>query len=258
MVTEVSVVERQDEPKRNAGTALTHGLPDGVRRDPVGRRRMNPMTGTQDAAQTDTARSVGDTNRRRGRRFGSLILAAVGALALAGGTTGVAHASGFAPRVPLHCVPEGSWGMYGTGYTWVGIPTSLYSSAKSGGGSITYDQSSAVDVGMTLSASATANAGVIFASVSATVGISVSASVAHTQGWQYSFPVPNNGLKYYVQNWHKGLRLQVGFDQLNSACQDSWSEISTAYLPISSTSTGAYQFTLVQGSNGPAKCCEIW
>jgi hypothetical protein len=219
---------------------------------------MNP-TGTQDARKTHVAAGPdANTSRRRGMRFGTAATFAICALVLAGGTSSVAHASGLVTRAPHHCVPEGNWAMYGTGFSWVGIPTSLYSAAEAGPGTISYTVSRTVTASVTMSLQATADAGVIFASVSATVGVSVEGSVSNTTTWTYNLSVPGGGLKYYVQNWHKGVQVEIGFDQLNSACQDSWSSISTADIPVSSTSNNTYQYTLVQGSGGPPKFFETW
>ncbi|MFC5003918.1 hypothetical protein ACFPIJ_39600 [Dactylosporangium cerinum] len=90
------------------------------------------------------------------------------------------------------CPPEGDT----TRYTFTNIstssrPTDLYSAYITGLGTITFTENTTATVGFTASASVTAEAGVVFAKASATIGVSVTAQRSWTSGFSYALPVPD-------------------------------------------------------------------
>jgi hypothetical protein len=94
------------------------------------------------------------------------------------------------PVVPQACPAEGPnpW------YTFADIhrssrPTNLYSAYITGPGTISYNEQRSATVSASASASVTAEANVVFAKASTTLGVSVSAGRTWTDGFNYSLTV---------------------------------------------------------------------
>ena len=83
-----------------------------------------------------------------------------------------------------------------TKYTFASIvtssrPTDVKSAYITGPGTISYNKTVQATVGASMTSSVTAEAGVVLAKASATIGASVTASRSWTDGFTYSLPVPS-------------------------------------------------------------------
>jgi hypothetical protein len=159
--------------------------------------------------------------------------------------------------VSAHCVAEQEEAMYGSGYSLVEMPTSVYSYSETGPGQIGWATAATATVGISSTVSISAEAQIpLVASVTATAGITVSGEASRTQTWTYTLDVPA-GHTEFAQIWHEGLQVKAGLYTSTAACTDSWSNIVTAWLPVQSTSAGTYNISLVSG-HGPAKTFPKW
>jgi hypothetical protein len=97
-----------------------------------------------------------------------------------------------APKLPKSCPVEGENPLY----TFTSIskstrPTDVYSAYITGPGTITYNENETANVAATASATVSAEAGVVFAKASTSIGVSVTAGRSWTAGFSYSLEVPS-------------------------------------------------------------------
>lgn len=143
---------------------------------------------------------------------------------------------------PLGCVPESGVGLYGT-YHNVAAETNTYSRWVIGAGTVALNESTTTTVGITISASFETDVSILVASVKATFGVSVNASVAKASSYNYSFPVPS-GTEKRIMVWHKSLGVEVGNWSVANSCVYHWTNLSWMYVPYSSTDNSTYEVGL--------------
>lgn len=114
---------------------------------------------------------------------------AAGCLAVAGISPAAAAPE---PPVTQACPPEGPASLYTfTNVKRSSRPTDLYSAYITGPGTITYNKTVAANVAASTTATVSAEAGVVFAKASASLGVSVTAGRTWTDGFSYALEVPS-------------------------------------------------------------------
>lgn len=91
---------------------------------------------------------------------------------------------------------------------WMQQPTNVYSDYIRGPGTISYTKSKTAATGAALSAEVTAEAGVVLAKASTTVGTTVSKTWSHDQSWSYTKPVPA-GRVARLMMFHQALQFRA-------------------------------------------------
>lgn len=90
------------------------------------------------------------------------------------------------------CPLEGDQYVYSfTNVSTSSRPTNLYSAYITGPGTITYSKSTTANVSASMTASVSAEAGVVFAKASSSIGVGVSAGRSWSDGFSYSLQVPS-------------------------------------------------------------------
>jgi hypothetical protein len=141
---------------------------------------------------------------------------------LVGISPSVAHAT--EPITPYSCPLSGDQYIYSfTNVARSSRPTDLYSAYITGPGTITYSKSTTATVGASMSASVTAEAGIVFAKASATIGVSVEASKSWTDGFSYALDVPS-GQRRRMRLFEESRSFNV--------TKKSWSTGNCAYVVV--------------------------
>lgn len=147
---------------------------------------------------------------RKGK-FALTALGAAAAVVLGGAAPAMAAAPQPHQVTPQLCVsPAGPYTQ--TSQTGIHISQGAYRAYGQGGGTITVSKGKTVTLSGTLQSTVSADAGVIFAKVSASVGVSVGLSKAVTATSSYSYAVPAGvsqgwvemGSHGYQIHWEKG------------------------------------------------------
>ncbi|MEI5672782.1 MULTISPECIES: hypothetical protein [unclassified Nocardioides] len=126
------------------------------------------------------------------------ITSAVAATALMG--VGLVSTAGVASAADCSMAPDGQTTIWSiTGITSGTAPTGLESNWVEGSGSINYSESATASTTATVSASVSAEAGVIFAQASATAGVSLAQQWGATKTWSYTLNTPGAaGVQYQM------------------------------------------------------------
>ena len=101
------------------------------------------------------------------------------------------------------------------------------------GGSITYSKTKAMTMSASVTATVSAEAGVIFAKASTSIGVTVGGSLSRTESWSYTANVPaDTKHKYRLHAYHYSANFQVMKKRFNGApqvCnyQNSWKSWQT-------------------------------
>lgn len=100
-----------------------------------------------------------------------------------------------------------------------------------GPGTITYTSNKTATVNATMSASVTAEAGVVFAKASTTIGVSVGKSWSKSGSWSYAKPVPK-GKTARLRMFHETRSFTVTKRVLDGRCQWQTRYSSKVKAPI--------------------------
>ena len=130
------------------------------------------------------------------------------------------------------CAPPGSEVIYtfkNKSFTY--YPTNIHSdwAIFRKGGSITYSKTKTMQVSASVTATVSAEAGVIFAKASTSLGVTVGGSKSWTESWSYSANVPaDTKHKYRLHAYHYTANFSVmkkRFNEAPSVCnyQNAWS-----------------------------------
>jgi len=129
------------------------------------------------------------------------------------------------------CAPPGNEVIYVfTNKSFTYYPTNVHSdwAVFRKGGSITYSQTKTMQVSASMTATVSAEAGVVFAKASTSLGVTVGGSKSWTQQWSYSANVPaDTQHKYRLHAYHYTANFSVmkkTFNGAPSVCnyQNSW------------------------------------
>lgn len=131
------------------------------------------------------------------------------------------HAQGITPKA---CPLEGDQYVYSfTNVAKSTRPTNLYSAYITGPGTIAYNKTTTATVGASMTASVTAEAGIVFAKASATIGVGVEVSKSWMDGFTYVLEVPS-GQRRRMRLFEESRTFNV--------TKKSWSPGPCAYVPV--------------------------
>jgi hypothetical protein len=129
------------------------------------------------------------------------------------------------------------------------MPTNVSSAEIAGSGTATLSQTTESDVNESQSASFQLSASFLFASASATYGITVGTSSDHSSGWSYAINVPL-GMTAKVQQYKEaadlGIKSVQEVQQTQTACGPKTSTSTGGnYYPYTSTASDTFCYALV-------------
>lgn len=133
---------------------------------------------------------------------------------------------GIAAPAQAYCIPpDGTEVIYKfRNKQFVYHPTNLMSNwvVLRNGGSITYQQTTTKEVNASVTATVSAEAGVIFAKASTSLGITVGGSYSKSASWSYTANVPaSTTYKYRLHQYHYSVNFEV--------MKKRWSRATCAY-----------------------------
>jgi hypothetical protein len=145
----------------------------------------------------------------------------VAVLAMLAGTLAVPVLA--ASPASARCAPPGNETIYViTSKSFIYHPTNIHSdwAIFRKGGSINYNQTKTMSVSASMTATVSAEAGVIFASASTSLGVTVGGSKSWSQSWSYTANVPaDTKHKYRLHAYHYTANFSVMKKRFNGAPQ---------------------------------------
>jgi hypothetical protein len=105
--------------------------------------------------------------------------------------------------------PDGNYDLYSfSSVSNATLPSNLYSDYIVGPATITYNQTKTAQVNASMTATVSAEAGIVFAKASASLGVTVGASWSQASSWSYSKSVPA-GRTARLRMYHNAKRFTV-------------------------------------------------
>ncbi|ONI76067.1 hypothetical protein ALI144C_35800 [Actinosynnema sp. ALI-1.44] len=147
--------------------------------------------------------------------------------------------AGFQASAACPEVGQVSYSFSGVSKAW--LPTSLRSDYLTGPGSITFSRNTTSSVNASITGTTSAEAGVIFAKASVSIGITVGASYSRSDTWSYTANVPSGQTKR-LQQFKEARKMTVKKTQIVAPCNVKTVWTKTATAPVKSNT---YKWTLV-------------
>ncbi|MEV8510908.1 hypothetical protein [Dactylosporangium sp. NPDC051484] len=113
------------------------------------------------------------------------------------------------------------------------ILSNLRSDYLAGPGTITYTKTTTGQVSASMTATVSAEAGIVFAKASASIGVTVGASWSKSDTWSYSKPVPAGKTARLVM-WHESRKFVVKKTQIVAPCNVKTVYTETVNAPLTS------------------------
>ena len=161
------------------------------------------------------------------RRFRNILLTAAMVLA---GTFVTPAAAAFASN----CDAVGDVYYSFTSVTTSHLLSNLRSDYLVGPGSITYSRSTTAEVSASMTASVSAEAGIVFAKASVSLGVTVGASWSATGTWSYTKSVPKGTTARLVM-WHDSRSFVVTKTRMEAPCKAVVIYKTTVNAPLKSS-----------------------
>jgi hypothetical protein len=139
------------------------------------------------------------------------------------GAVGLALAAGAlitvaSPATPAFAICDGPTYTYSfTGKTRTALPGNVYTPWAEGPATVTLSGSKTTTVNATLTASVSAEAGIVFAKASTSLGISVGKTWSNTSSWSVAKKVPS-GKEGRLRVYHDAVKFKVTKKHLVSPC----------------------------------------
>ncbi len=161
-------------------------------------------------------------------------------LSLLGGVATIAQA----PAANAICADAGTVFYSFTSVSGVWKTTSLSSSYITGPGSISLTKGRTWEVNASMTATVSAEAGIVFAKASTSLGITVGASYSGTLQFTYTLDVAA-GKTMRMQQYKSARKFTVTKKHLNSLCQTITDYSSSVTAPVASTADQYFKYALV-------------